>query len=202
MMSLSACSMASHPSSPTPLEHWAENPTPQIEKQEQITNAPELVVSTPAPTNPVPVSVPKPEPEKPKPVDLEAERAKLLETDNSFARRLEDKGSALAFYEYLAPDARILPIGEFPIQGRDAIRVHLAAGSEVAMIRKPAQATVAASADLGYTWGTYEVRTTGSEGQPQISYGKYLSVWKKMPDGSWRITIESDNPSPPPNERR
>jgi len=54
---------------------------------------------------------------------------------------------------------------------------------------------VASSADLGYAIGFYTL------GNPPIDRGKYVEVWKKQADGSWKAivdTFNSDIPAPPP----
>ena len=33
-----------------------------------------------------------------------------------------------------------------------------------------------------------------------VTYGKYLNIWKKQEDGSWRLTIDMGNHSPDPNK--
>jgi ketosteroid isomerase-like protein len=45
------------------------------------------------------------------------------------------------------------------------------------------------SGNLGYTYGLYR----SSNG-----YGKYVSVWKKQRDGSWKIVVDAGNTSPAP----
>jgi ketosteroid isomerase-like protein len=126
----------------------------------------------------------------------------LLDTDIDFSRVSVEKGAAEAFFEFLAPDAISLPVGEFPIRGRDAIKIHLAAGPQGILAWTPVEAEVARSGDLGYTWGNYEFRSEGPDGKRQITYGKYISIWKKQTDGSWKVMLDGGNPSPPPTQRR
>ena len=134
--------------------------------------------------------------------DVEAESARLLQTDQAFSRRCEEKGPAVAFYEFLAPDGTSLPPGELPVKGREAIRVHWSARPQGVLRWKPAEAQVARSGELGYTWGTYEFSTNGLEGRPQMSYGKYVTIWKKQADGSWKVVLDAGNSSPPPTRGR
>jgi ketosteroid isomerase-like protein len=134
--------------------------------------------------------------------DVSAESTKLLEADLAFSRLCEEKGAATAFYEFLTPDAVNLPPGEFPIKGREAIRVHLSAGPQGVLTWKPAGAETSRSGDLGYTWGAYEFSVTGPDGRPQTSYGKYVTIWKKQADGSWKVVLDTGNSSPPPTQRR
>src|SRR5436190_10436351 len=60
-------------------------------------------------------------------VNQEAARKSLRDTEASFAKQLEKKGPAEALYEFLGPDGTVLLPGEFPIKGRDAVRVHFSA---------------------------------------------------------------------------
>jgi ketosteroid isomerase-like protein len=57
------------------------------------------------------------------------------------------------------------------------------------------QVGVAGSGDLGYAVGFYTL------GNPPIDKGKYVEVWKKQANGSWKAivdTFNSDMPAPPP----
>ena len=126
----------------------------------------------------------------------------LLDTDIDFARTSEEKGAPEAYVEFLAPDAALLPEGELPVLGRDAIKVHQAAGPQGLLTWKPRAVEVASSGDLGYTWGSYEFRESNPERRPAIQYGKYLTAWKKQPNGAWKAMVLIRNSSPPPGERR
>src|ERR1035441_2833909 len=46
---------------------------------------------------------------------------------------------------------------------------------------------VEVSGDLAYTQGTYSMTMTDQEGIPATDKGKYLTVWKKQADGSWKV---------------
>jgi ketosteroid isomerase-like protein len=148
------------------------------------------------------VTPPKPAPPQPAEFNLEAERNALLENDLSFSRLSEEKGAAQAFYEFLAPEAISLSAGEPSIRGRDAIKVHLAAGPQGFFTWQPQAADVAQSGDMGFTWGTAIFQSKGTEEKPGITYSKYVSVWKKQKNGGWKVVLFSKTPSPPPAERR
>jgi ketosteroid isomerase-like protein len=135
-------------------------------------------------------------------LDLEAERNSLLEVDLSFSRRSEEKGAAQAFYDFLASDAVSLSAGEPPIRGREAIKVHLAAGPQGFFTWQPMAADVSGSGDVGYTWGTANFQTKGPDDKPRIAYSKYVTVWKKQNSGRWKAVLFSTSPSPPPTDRR
>jgi len=130
--------------------------------------------------------------------DPQSARAAILRADEDFARLAQSKGVAEAFATYAAEDATILPAGANPVEGREAIRAFFAGASGLVLTWKPFFAQVAASGDLGYTLGTYESRSTGDDGKPVTRHGKYCTIWKKQPDGSWKYIVDLGNPSPAP----
>lgn len=52
---------------------------------------------------------------------------------------------------------------------------------------------VARSGDLGYVTGTYELSETDASGKPMTDKGKYLEIWKKQADGSWKCVADMFN---------
>jgi ketosteroid isomerase-like protein len=62
----------------------------------------------------------------------------------------------------------------------------------------PVKAEMAASGDLGYTYGTYVFTAKNKEGKLVPSYGKYTSIWKKQKDGQWKVVVDMGNSSPEP----
>jgi ketosteroid isomerase-like protein len=130
--------------------------------------------------------------------DPGAARDAIRRTDEEFARFAGEKGLAEAFAAYAAPDATILPNGADPVRGRGPIRAMFAGLTGVTLTWKPYAAEVSASGDLGYTLGTYESRFKDDDGRPVTHNGKYCTIWKKQPDGTWKYIVDVGNPSPPP----
>lgn len=139
---------------------------------------------------------------QPAETNVDIQRSALLEADLNFSRMSEEKGAAQAFFEFLAPEGVSLFEGELPMRGRDAIKVHLAAGQQGFFTWQPAAADVARSGDMGFTWGTAIFQGKGAEDKPRISHSKYVSVWKKQPGGRWKVVLFSTSSSPPPSERQ
>lgn len=52
---------------------------------------------------------------------------------------------------------------------------------------------VARSGDIAYEFGTYDLATQDSKGRITDEKGKYLTVWKKQADGSWKVAADIDN---------
>lgn len=77
--------------------------------------------------------------------------------------------------EHLASDARVYRAGAPPSQGKATLK------DEPRVVSKFAGADVAASGDLGYTYGIAE-----APGGQQFSY---LRIWRRM-GGRWRIALD------------
>jgi ketosteroid isomerase-like protein len=58
---------------------------------------------------------------------------------------------------------------------------------------------IARSGDLGYTSGTYIWSFRDTSGKPVSDKGKYLTVWKKQADGSWKVLFDMFNTDLPPS---
>lgn len=129
-------------------------------------------------------------------IDLEKEKQNLLKTDIEFSKTSVEKGAAEAFYIYMTDETVQLPAGLPPIVGRKAIRERMSGSSKAILKWQPARAEVAKSGDLGYTWGNYEISWQGEDGKTEKLYGKYLNIWKKQPDGTWKAVVDIGNQSP------
>jgi len=57
---------------------------------------------------------------------------------------------------------------------------------------------VAGSGELGYTSGTYDFSLKDASGKIISDKGKYLTVWKKEADGSWKVLFDMFNSDLPP----
>lgn len=60
------------------------------------------------------------------------------------------------------------------------------------------RADVARSGDLGYTSGAYEMTFKDATGKPLSDKGKYVTVWKKQKDGTWKVLLDIFNTDLPP----
>lgn len=138
-------------------------------------------------------------PSAPPPPDAAAARQALLDADRAWSETAKDVDRFVSFF---APDASFNAPGAPIATGTEAIRA--AAKQMMAMpgfnvTWKAAQADVAASADLGYTRGTYELRFNDASGKPLVDRGKYVTVWKKNGAGEWKVVADifnSDTPQP------
>lgn len=116
--------------------------------------------------------------------------------DIAFARMAIDSGAPAAFYHYSAPDGMTFAgTGELNI-GPDAIRARLAEGAagKAKWVWRPVITLAAASGDLGVTIGTAEIGL--GPGPNDVFFSKYLSVWKRQPDGSIKFVADGGSGRP------
>ena len=129
-------------------------------------------------------------------VDLEAERNALMATDNSWS---ESVGDTEEFLSYFTVDAYFMPY-EAPLVRGDAIRStweHLVSTPGFSIEWAATSAEVAESGEFGYTIGTFEL-TSELDGALMVTAGKYVTVWSKQADGSWKVQVDSFNTNGPP----
>lgn len=130
-------------------------------------------------------------------VDVEKERAALLATDTQWMHSASDAAKFTSFY---ASDASFYPAGAAVVKGRDAIQAsykQLASAPGFALSWTVASSQVGAAGDIAYLTGAYDLKLTGGGEK-----GKYVTVWKKQPDGGWQVTNDifnaDETPPPPP----
>ena len=135
-------------------------------------------------------------------IDLEAERALLLETDRTQAEAYSTSETPLdTIFASFAEDARVLAPGIPMAEGWEASRAvfaKLEALPGYSLEYSPAMADVGGAADLGYTIGTYHMKLPGSDGSIAEIDGKYLTIWKRQPDGNWKVAVDMFNTDGPP----
>lgn len=115
--------------------------------------------------------------------------AAVIAADSVFAARSAIVGAAVAFAEYVADDGISLGAAGAPACGRREVGAQLDGVAPSALEWSPIIGD--ASGDLGYTVGTATIR-----GEHGVHYSKYLTVWKRQPDGAWRFVVDGGNPAP------
>ena len=131
--------------------------------------------------------------------DAKSDASTLLKLEAEFMKAAEERGSE-GYMSFYAEDAAELPNQHDLLQGKEKIAKTMAFLDDKnnRLTWTPFHADVAASGDLGYTYGTYEFRSKGKDGKSTVEYGKYASIWKKQKDGSWKVVMDMGNASPNP----
>ena len=133
-----------------------------------------------------------------KTVNTDSLRTELMNTDKAWNDASLQKGYYHSRVDFVADDGIELSGNEMPLVGKQAVSDYVAAHSDSALkiYWKALRAEVAASGDLGYTYGSYTDELKTKSGKDTMVYGAYITVWKKQSDGSWKFLADGGVPSP------
>ncbi len=105
---------------------------------------------------------------------------------------------------YYSDDTIVMPPNDPAATTKEAVRKiwqDLLASSGLVISWEATKVEVAKSGDIGFVSGTYELTMNDASGNPVNDRGKYLEVWEKQPDGSWKCGADiwnSDLPASAP----
>ena len=134
-------------------------------------------------------------------VDVAAATLDLLRTDQAWATLAAANGPVDSIVAYWSADARVILPGQPIVVGTDALRQMVAGMQAIPGFRiswTPDSAVVSPGGDLGYTYGTNRITAPDSAGILRTTNGRYITVWRKETDGSWRCTFDVSNEGPRP----
>jgi ketosteroid isomerase-like protein len=94
--------------------------------------------------------------------------------------------------QFCADDCEVMPQNAPAAKGLDAIRSLFREWFKPGLKIHWTPDRVEASGDLGFSSGTYEMSFEDS-GRTVRHRGKYLIVWKKQPDGTWKVVRDISN---------
>ena len=115
----------------------------------------------------------------------------LFDLEARFAKDVADRGGA-AFSEWFADDGVALGNGEAPVVGRVAIAKSANWSPKVYQLTwTPTDAVMGPSGDMGYTWGHFEGHSKDANGNPVTTSGRYITIWRKQPDGIWKVVLDA-----------
>lgn len=121
----------------------------------------------------------------------------LLELDGKFQKSVAE-GGGKAFASWFADDAVTLNNGRPAVMGRAAIAAQAQWDPKTYQLTwAPQGAQMGPSNDMGFTWGHYEGHSKDKNGQPVVISGRYITVWKKVADGSWKVVMDASADEPP-----
>ncbi len=113
------------------------------------------------------------------------------------------RGDTVAIADNFADDAIVMPPASPAVRGRDAVRADMArevarAPSEVKEFNLTTEDVMVAG-DLAVETGAFEFVPRSTTAAPEK--GKYVTVWKRQSDGSWKIVRDVYNSDAPPPKR-
>jgi ketosteroid isomerase-like protein len=120
----------------------------------------------------------------------------MLQLEANFAADVAKHGHD-AFLTYFAEDGVEIVDGG-GIDDKEAMRKQPSWPEGTTLTWTPVHAEMAASGDLGYTYGNYVYTAKNKDGKLVVTYGKYTSIWRKQKDGQWKVVVDMGNSSPDP----
>lgn len=124
-------------------------------------------------------------------------KALLFQLEAKFAKDTAEGGGP-AFARWFADDAVTIANNQAPVRGRDAIaRSANWSAASYQLTWTPTDAVMSPAGDMGYTWGHYEGRSKDPDGNATVTAGRYFTIWRKEPDGSWKVVLDASNEEPP-----
>ena len=113
----------------------------------------------------------------------------MIEAEKAFAARALVVGWKQAFLEYFAPDAVGFDQGQAGL-AREQLAKAPDPPPDLQLIWEPRLGDIAGSGDLGYLTGPVRNVRASREGGKR-RYSNYLSVWKRLRDGTFKVVMDA-----------
>ncbi len=136
----------------------------------------------------------------PAPPDTRAADEKTIrDMEAAWGKQYSSKDVDKVMAHYADDASALMP--NIPIRtGKDSIRAifkDLLADPNFALDIQTGKVEVAKSGDVAYSQGTYTFVATGAKKKPVTEKGKYIEVYKKQADGSWKVVEDMNNADAP-----
>ncbi len=138
---------------------------------------------------------------RPAPPDTRAIDEKAI-TDGEAAWVADWKSKDLEkIVSHYADDAIFMTAGMPAMKGKDATRAGMKAfldDKDFALSFTPTRVEASKGGDLAYSHGTYTATLTNAKTKkPFTEIGKYVAVYRRQADGSWKAILDIDNADAP-----
>ena len=100
------------------------------------------------------------------------------------------------FVSFYAGDAAVFAPNDPIATTKEAIRAtatKMFAAPGFSLSFQSTKVDVAHSGDMAYTYGTYTMTMNDPKGTPMTDKGKYVTVYRKQADGSWKAVADIFN---------
>jgi len=120
----------------------------------------------------------------------------LFDLEAKFAKDVAERGGA-AFADWFAEDGVALGNGTAPVVGKVAILKSANwLPKDYQLTWTPTDGLMGPSGDMGYTWGHFEGHSKDANGNPVTTSGRYTTIWRKQPDGNWKVVLDAGSNEP------
>jgi uncharacterized protein (TIGR02246 family) len=132
---------------------------------------------------------------------VEAVTAAVNEIYSKYASTL-NSGDSEGWLSQWTDDGVQMPPGAPPNIGKEMIRTSITNGvTRFTFDMEISNEEVRVAGDWAFARGTYKSTMTPKEGgEPIVIDGKYMTVFERQPDGTWKIHRDIFNSNVPPNQ--
>jgi len=115
----------------------------------------------------------------------------IMAADSEMSKLSEQQGFNKSMLANLSDSAVLLRPDNAPLKNA-SLQTFLRDGADSNYIVTwvPGNAAVAASGELGYTYGVYTAR---NKQDGSVLNGTYTTIWKRAPKGKWQLVLNSGN---------
>jgi ketosteroid isomerase-like protein len=127
-------------------------------------------------------------------------RQSLLDVDTRFAALSVAQGYSIAFPAYANEHFLLAFGGNFLglVGHQEIVDAYAGWTPDQELAWGPLYSGASASGDLGFTVGNSTTTEKTEDGTVTRAYGKYLTIWARTADGSWRFIADGGSPRPAP----
>ncbi|MEO5799328.1 MAG: DUF4440 domain-containing protein [Gemmatimonadales bacterium] len=124
------------------------------------------------------------------------QRAQMLSAETAFAATgAEVAGPGPAFARFVAADGILWTVPDMPRGPEHVLAAFTGFSPGRVLWWGPSRSLGFAAGGLGYTTG-YSVNRPAEGSKGRYGAGKFLTVWRQNPDGSWNYVFDSGSPRP------
>ena len=129
-------------------------------------------------------------------IGVAATREAVMQADRDFATAFQSRRVEGWVSWFDTAGVQVEPGGTMP-RGHDAIRAHMTKtfGDTASVLTwRPTAAEVSADGTMAYTIGEYDFYVRGKDSARTASSGRYLTVWRRQADSSWKVLADIGSP--------
>jgi ketosteroid isomerase-like protein len=130
--------------------------------------------------------------------NLQAAADQIVKSDAAFAQSVAEKDRT-KFLSFIAEATTFNGGATNELHGRDAVMKawgDFFAPDGPTLSWTPTKGEVIGAGDVGYTTGRSVFRQKDASGKVTERRGQYVTIWRKQPDGSWKVVFDTGSTLP------
>jgi ketosteroid isomerase-like protein len=132
--------------------------------------------------------------------DIKAEEVAILKIDSTWSALGTHSKDVEKMVSYWSDDAVVIPPGEPPVRGKDALRKMVGDLSNIpgfSISWKSSDVHFSPDGKMAYMYGENLFSMNDSTGNKISIPGRGYTIWRKQADGNWKCVVDIWNNPPP-----